>query len=232
MIQLRKSTDRGDADHGWLKSKHTFSFADYYSEEHMGFRSLRVINEDRIKGGTGFGAHAHRDMEIISYVISGSLQHQDSMGTKAVIRTGEVQRMSAGSGVTHSEMNGEADESTHFFQIWIMPKNKGIPPGYGQKSFEAELNSKPHVLVVSEDGREGSIAINQDADLYISRLKAEESFDFKVRKGRGIWIQVIRGGITVLGNKLQAGDALKIENELLLSVRANESSELLMFDLA
>lgn len=231
-MQLRKSNARGTADHGWLKSRHTFAFADYYAPEHMGFRSLRVINEDRIKAGSGFGAHPHRDMEIISYVVKGSLQHKDSMGTKAVILPGEVQRMSAGSGVTHSEMNNEAGSETHFFQIWIMPKDKGIEPGYGQKSFEAALNSKKMVLVVSGDARDGSIGINQDADLYISRLKAEDSLEFKVRKNRGVWIQVVNGDVCVHGNKLHTGDAVAFENEDAISILASGSSEIMLFDLA
>lgn len=230
-MRLRKSTERGNADHGWLKSKHTFSFADYHEPKHMGFRDLRVINEDRIQGGTGFGAHGHRDMEIISYVVSGSLQHNDSIGTKAVILPGEVQRMSAGSGVTHSEMNNEPAKETHFFQIWVMPKDKGIQPGYDQKSFEIELNSKKLVLVVSGDGRDGSIGINQDADLYIARLKAKDSLEFKSRAGRGVWIQVVRGEITVQDSKLQTGDALALEDEATISIAASESSEFMLFDL-
>lgn len=232
MLQLRKSQDRGIANHGWLKSKHTFSFAEYYDPEHMGFRSLRVINEDRIEGGTGFGAHPHRDMEIISYVIKGALEHKDSMGTKAIIKPGEVQRMSAGAGVVHSEYNALPDEETHFFQIWITPKTRGGDPGYGQKSFEEDLNSKKLVLVMSPDGRDGSIGIKQDADMYISRLKANDALDFKVRESRGVWVQVVKGDLSINGKTLTAGDALSFEAEELLQVKATENSEIILFDLA
>lgn len=232
MLQLRKSNERGFANHGWLKSRHTFSFAEYYDPKHMGFRSLRVINEDRIEGGTGFGAHPHRDMEIISYVVQGALEHQDSMGTRSVIRPGEVQRMSAGSGVMHSEYNANPDKESHFFQIWIQPNQKGGTPGYGQKSFEADLNSKKMVLVVSQEGREGSIAIKQDADLYISRLKQNEDIEFKLRPGRGAWIQVVRGRLSINGQDISAGDALSFESEELLKIKAEADSELLLFDLA
>lgn len=232
MRQLRKSQDRGDANHGWLKSKHTFSFADYYDPNFMGFRSLRVINEDRIEGGTGFGAHPHRDMEIISYVVKGALEHKDSMGTKAIIKPGEVQRMSAGTGVVHSEYNAMPDEETHFFQIWIQPKTRGGNPGYGQKSFEADLNSKKLVLVMSEDGRDGSINIKQDADMYISRLSVGDHLEFTVRDTRGAWIQVIRGRLTVNDQELTTGDALAFEAEELLKFKATDKSEFILFDLA
>lgn len=232
MLQLRKSQDRGIANHGWLKSKHTFSFADYYDPEFMGFRSLRVINEDRIDGGTGFGAHPHRDMEIISYVVKGALEHKDSMGTKAIIRPGEVQRMSAGTGVVHSEYNAMPDEETHFFQIWIQPKSRGGNPGYGQKSFENELNSNQLVLVMSEEGRDGSISIKQDADIYISRLPAGADLELKVRKTRGAWVQVVSGKLTVNGKELTTGDAISFEDEELLTFKAEDKSEIILFDLA
>jgi hypothetical protein len=231
-IQLLKSKDRGHASHGWLDSMHTFSFADYYNPQRMGFRTLRVINEDRIDGGTGFGAHPHRDMEIISYVVKGALQHQDSMGTKATILPGEVQRMSAGSGITHSEVNAIKDDVSHFFQIWILPKTPGGAPGYGQKSFAKELESQKLVLVVSEDARDGSIGIKQDADLYISRLKAKESLEFTLRSGRGAWVQMVRGQVEVNGKKLQTGDAFSTESPGSLHFEASENSEFLLFDLA
>lgn len=232
MLQLRKSTERGLGDHGWLKSRHSFSFADYYDPSNMGFRSLRVINEDRIEGGTGFGAHPHHDMEIISYVVKGALTHEDSMGNKTVIRPGEVQRMSAGSGVVHAEKNESSDDETHFFQIWIQPNSRGGVPGYGQRSFENELNTKKLVLVVSGDARNGSIGIKQDADLYLSRPKAGDVVDFDLRKGRGAWIQVVRGKIEVNGKTLNAGDGLASSDETRLSIRAEEASEFMLFDLA
>ncbi len=231
MLNIRKSEDRGNADHGWLKSRHTFSFADYHDPKFMGFRSLRVINEDRIDGGTGFGKHGHRDMEIISYVVDGALAHKDSMGNEAIILPGEVQRLTAGTGITHSEHNYKPKDVTHFFQIWIVPKKNGVQPGYGQKSFEKDFNSKNLVLVVSEDGRDGSIKINQDADVYISRLKENEKLSFSLRPNRGAWVQVVRGEIKVNEKVVKAGDALAIEDLALIDFNAKQNSELILFDL-
>jgi redox-sensitive bicupin YhaK (pirin superfamily) len=235
MFQVRKSDDRGLANHGWLKSRHTFSFAEYYDPNHMGFHSLRVINEDRIDSGTGFGSHPHRDMEIISYVVTGALEHKDSMGTKAIIKPGEVQRMSAGTGVVHSEYNANPNGETHFFQVWIQPKERGGVPGYGQKSFAKELAEKPLVLVISPDGRDGSIEIKQDADMYISRLKQNLAVEFALRQKRGAWIQVIRGRVNVNGKEIKTGDAVSFENQsssdLKISISGLESSELILFDL-
>lgn len=230
MLQLRKSEERGSANHGWLKSHHTFSFADYYDPKHMHYRTLRVINEDFIKGGTGFGAHPHKDMEIITYLVQGGLKHEDSMGNVAVIKPGEVQRMTAGTGVVHSEHALPGDE-VHLFQIWIMPNQKGGPSGYGQKSFEKELNSEKMVLVVSADERSGSLGIKQDADMYISRLKKDEAVDFKLRPSRGAWLQVVKGKYDVNGKLISAGDALSFENEELLQIKALDSSEFILFDL-
>ena len=232
MITIRKSNERGDANHGWLRSKHTFSFADYHDPKHMGFRTLRVINEDRIDGGTGFGKHSHRDMEIISYVKNGGLKHKDSMGNETVILPGEVQRLSAGTGITHSEHNHQANDVTHFFQIWIMPNKNSLTPGYGQKSFENELNSKPLVLVVSEDGRDGSIKINQSADMYISRLKNGDELDFKLKPGRAAWIQVIDGNLSISGKKVSAGDAVSVEDADTIQISAADKSEIILFDFA
>lgn len=232
MLQVRKSEERGIGSHGWLNSHHTFSFANYYDPKFLNFRSLRVINEDRIDGGTGFGAHPHNNMEIISYVVSGALEHSDSIGTKAVIRPGEVQKMSAGTGVVHSEYNKMESEQTHFFQIWITPKEAGGSPSYGQKSFEKELNEKKLVLVISESGRDGSIEIKQDADLYISRLKSGESIEFKIRSGRGVWAQVVKGHIYVNGVEFHTGDGFSDNDQELLKISAMADSEFMLFDLA
>lgn len=232
MLQLRKSEERGQAHHGWLKSQHTFSFAEYYDPDFMGFRSLRVINEDYIAGGKGFGTHPHRDMEIITYVVKGALEHQDSMGTKAVIRPGEVQHMSAGTGIMHSEYNAHPTDEVHLLQIWIQPQARGGTPRYGQKSFESELNSKKLVLVASQDGRDGSIPINQDADMFISRLKDGDTLDYKIRTRRGVWLQLIKGQIEANGKELFAGDALSFEIEDALQIKAHDNSEFILFDLA
>lgn len=231
MLTIRRSDQRGYANHGWLKSHHSFSFANYYDPMHMGFRSLRVINEDLIAGGMGFGTHPHRDMEIITYVTRGALEHKDSMGTREVILPGEVQHMSAGTGVAHSEYNPRDDEETHLFQIWIMPDRDGHKPRYGQKSFEEALQSKSLVLVASHTGREGSIPIHQDADMYISRLKNEGTLEFAIRPGRGVWIQVARGQIEVNGSLLETGDAISGNDPETLKILAKEDSELIIFDL-
>lgn len=230
-MMIRKSNDRGLADHGWLKSRHTFSFSEYYDPEQMGFGVLRVINEDRIAGGTGFGTHPHADMEIISYVISGGLKHQDSMGNQTVILPGEVQRMSAGTGVRHSEFNQQENQETHFLQIWIIPNKKGLKPGYGQKSFEQDLSEKEMVLVISEFGKDGSISINQDANIFISRLKTGKEIKFNNQNDRRTWIQVIRGKVLVNNQNLEAGDAAGITDELELTVKSSIDTELMIFDL-
>lgn len=232
MMNIRKSTQRGLANHGWLKSHHTFSFADYYDASQMGFRSLRVINEDKIAAGTGFGAHPHRDMEIISYVVKGALEHKDSMGNVSVIRPGDVQRMSAGTGVTHSESNKNSDGETHFFQIWITPKEKGIAPGYGQKSFTEALQNNKLVLVISPDGREGSISIHQDANVYISRLEAGQTIEFPVSAGRGVWTQVVSGHLQLNDHEISSGDGASSTGETRLRFKAIEKSEVMIFDLA
>lgn len=232
MFEILKSENRGNADHGWLKSRHTFSFADYYNPRYMGFRNLRVINEDRVAGGMGFGKHGHRDMEIISYVVKGALLHEDSTGNKTVIRPGEVQRMSAGTGVLHSEYNQDQENDAHFFQIWITPNKDGAPFSYGQKSFEEDIRNKDMVLVISETGRDGSISINQDADLYVSNLKKDQPVEFNIKPGRHVWIQMIKGSLDVNGEKIETGDGLRTSKEQLLKIKARNDSEFMLFDLA
>jgi redox-sensitive bicupin YhaK (pirin superfamily) len=232
MFEILKSQNRGKADHGWLKSHHTFSFADYYNPEFMNFRNLRVINEDHIAGGKGFGMHGHKDMEIITYVVSGGLLHEDSAGNKAVILPGEVQRMSAGRGIHHSEYNEKQDSDVHLFQIWITPNKTGVQFSYGQKSFEADIKNKDMVLVISEDGHDGSISINQDADLYISNLKKGRSVNFSIRPNRYIWIQVIHGELEVNGEKIETGDGLRASDLQLLGISALDDSEFMLFDLS
>lgn len=231
MLTVRRSNDRGLTEHGWLKSRHTFSFAEYYDPEHMHFGPLRVINEDRIAASSGFDTHPHRDMEIISYVISGGLQHRDSMGNVAVIKPGEVQRMSAGTGVLHSEYNDESDKETHFFQIWIMPNKRGVQPGYGQKSFEKELASQKLVHVISTDGRDGTIGIHQDADMYISRLKKSEELEFEIGDDRRMWLQVVKGNVEVNGEKLATGDAIAATDVATANIKASDDSEMILFKL-
>jgi redox-sensitive bicupin YhaK (pirin superfamily) len=229
---IRRANERGYADHGWLKSFHTFSFADYYAPAHMGFRSLRVINEDRVEGGKGFGTHPHRDMEIISYVLSGALQHRDSMGTGSVIRPGDVQRMSAGTGVTHSEFNASPSELVHFLQIWIMPDQRGHAPGYEQKHFsEAERSGKLR-LVASKDGRDGSVTVHQDASLYAGLLEPRARVEHQLASGRSAWLHVARGSVSVDGEQLSTGDAAAIDTAGQIALVANEASEILLFDLA
>ncbi len=230
MIQLRKAHDRGHANHGWLDSWHTFSFADYRDPRHMGFSALRVINEDRVSPGEGFPMHPHRDMEIITYVLEGALEHKDSLGTGSVIRPGEIQRMSAGTGIRHSEFNHSPNEPVHLLQIWILPDRQGVKPGYEQKRIDtAELNDTLR-LVASPDGRDGSVTIQQDALLYAARLNGKEVMH-ALAPGRHAWIQVARGTVRVNGTMLQAGDGAGIENESSLRLAADGSAEVLLFDL-
>jgi len=229
MITIRKAEDRGHFDHGWLDTYHTFSFADYHDPAHMGFRALRVINDDRVEAGRGFGTHGHRDMEIITYVLEGELSHQDSMGNGSVIRPGEVQRMSAGTGVMHSEKNA-SDELVHLLQIWILPERHGITPSYEQKVFPPAERDGRLRLVASHDGREGSVTIHQDADLYTTTLRDGASVTHDVRPGRYAWVQVARGSVTVNGQPLTAGDGAAIEAEAGVTIAGN--GEVLLFDLA
>ena len=231
MINIRKSAERGLAEHGWLKSRHTFSFANYHDPAHMGYSVLRVINEDRIEGATGFGRHSHRDMEIISYVIDGALEHEDSMGTKAVIVPGEVQRMSAGTGIQHSEQNRLKDRETHFLQIWIVPEKNGIVPSYEQKSFAGSFGCSDLILVGSKHGRDGSIVINQDVDLYACKAVEAGEKHYRSFVHRHLWIQMIRGEVQVEGQTLLAGDGAAIGGVELLVIQWSKGSEFLLFDL-
>jgi redox-sensitive bicupin YhaK (pirin superfamily) len=231
-MQIRKAAERGYADHGWLKSFHTFSFADYHDPDHMGFRALRVINEDRVAPGKGFGTHPHRDMEIVSYVLDGALEHKDSMGTGSVIKPGDVQRMSAGTGVLHSEFNGSKQDLVHFLQIWILPDRRGHEPGYEQKTFAAADKRGKLRLVASPDGAEGSVTIHQDARLYAGLFDGDEKATFEVKSGRGAWIHVARGSVEVNGTKLDAGDAAAIDEAGTLGLASGKGAEVLVFDLA
>jgi redox-sensitive bicupin YhaK (pirin superfamily) len=232
MITVRKAQERGHARHGWLESFHTFSFAGYHDPEHMGFRDLRVINEDRVEPQRGFGTHSHRDMEIVSYVLEGALAHRDSLGNGSVIRPGDVQRMSAGTGVSHSEMNPAADERVHFLQIWILPERDGLPPSYEQKHFPAAERAGVLCMVASGDAREGSIRIHQDVDLYASLLAAGQAVTHALRPGRHAWLQVARGRCALNGVPLEAGDGAAVSEERSLEIRASSGAELLLFDLA
>lgn len=231
MITVRKSAARGLGDHGWLKSHHTFSFANYYDPRHMGFRQLRVINEDTVAPGRGFGAHQHENMEIISIVMEGALAHKDSTGGEGVLRRGEVQRMSAGTGVVHSEFNGSDSEPVHFFQIWIMPERAGIEPGYEQKMFPDDERRGKLRLVVAPGEEEGALNIHQDARVYASILDDGQRVEHSLTNGRGAWLQVARGSVTVNGTALNAGDGAAIENEPTLEIVATDTAELLLFDL-
>lgn len=237
MMTLRKAAERGHANHGWLDSHHTFSFADYYDQKHMGFRALRVINDDRVAAGRGFGTHSHRDMEIISYVLEGELAHKDSMGTGAVIRPGDVQRMSAGTGVTHSEMNPSKTQAVHFLQIWLLPAKQGIAPSYEQKTF-AEADKRGQLrLVASADGRDGSISIHTDASVYAGLFRDGERAELELAAGRHAWVQVARGQVRIGEHVLAEGDGLAVSGERAVIVEgvaggADGDGEVLVFDLA
>jgi len=231
MLEVRKSSDRGLADHGWLKSRHSFSFADYFDPAHVEFGALRVINEDRVAPGGGFGTHPHRDMEIISYVLAGELGHRDSMGNGSVIRPGDVQRMSAGTGVFHSEMNPSQTEPVHFLQIWIRPDRMGVKPGYEQKHFtDAEKRGRLR-LVVSGDGADGSVRIHQDARVYVGLFDGVERASLQMADNRHIYVHVARGAITVNDTRLDAGDALKITDAAAIEICEGNKAEVLVFDL-
>jgi redox-sensitive bicupin YhaK (pirin superfamily) len=232
MLSLRRADERGHADHGWLESYHTFSFADYQDPAHMGFRVLRVINEDRVQPGKGFGTHGHRDMEIVSYVLEGALAHKDSMGNGSTIVPGDVQRMSAGTGVLHSEFNGARDAVVHFLQIWILPDRAGHEPGYEQKNFSNEEKRGRLRLVASPDGAEGSVTLHADARIFATRLDAGASAAHTVRAGRHAWVHVASGAVDVAGNRLSAGDAASTSDAGAIELRgADGGCEVLVFDL-
>ncbi|HTN50675.1 MAG TPA: pirin family protein [Burkholderiaceae bacterium] len=231
MVSIRRSAERGYADHGWLKSFHSFSFAEYHDPEHMGFGPLRVINEDRVAPGMGFGTHGHRDMEIISYVLSGELAHRDSMGNGSVIRPGDVQRMSAGRGVMHSEFNHAKSDTTHFLQIWIQPDRNGIAPSYEEKRFEVADRRGRLRLVASPDGAEGSVRIHQDARVLAGLFDGDESATLEVAAGRRVYVHVARGSVRVNGAALDAGDAAKLTEVERITVSGGEAAEVLVFDL-
>jgi hypothetical protein len=232
MITIRPADERGGANHGWLDTRHTFSFSGYYDPRHMGFRALRVINEDRVAPGRGFGTHGHRDMEILSYVVSGGLGHRDSTGKSEVIRPHEWQRMTAGTGVQHSEMNASKTEPVHFFQIWIMPEAENIRPGHEQRLFAPEEKTGRLRLVASRDGREGSLKIHQDVSVYNALLRGGGAVEHHLEPGRHAWLQVVRGTVALNGTRLGAGDGAAVSEESTLKISAGDESEVILFDLA
>jgi quercetin 2,3-dioxygenase len=232
MITIRKSADRGRTKIDWLDSRHTFSFGEYYDSAQSGFRALRVINEDRVRAGAGFPTHGHRDMEIVTYVLEGALEHKDSLGTGSIIRVGEVQRMSAGSGITHSEFNHSQSEPVHFLQIWIVPSARGIAPGYEQREIEVGKARGAFVPIATSDGRDKSVKIHQDAALSMAKLERGQTLDIDLKAGRHGWIQVARGGVAVNKTPLAEGDGAAISDESKVSVVAEAPAEVLFFDLA
>ena len=231
MIKVRKANERGAVNLGWLDSKHSFSFGDFYDPEHMGFGSLRVINDDTVQPGQGFGTHPHRDMEIISYVIDGALEHKDSMGNGAVMRSGEVQRMTAGTGVSHSEFNHSKEDLVHFLQIWVLPEAQSLAPGYEQKNFSVEDKTNRLRLVASRDGADGSVTIHQDMRIYASVLTPGTSLTHSLADGRQAWIQVASGDVTVAGESLSSGDGIAVAEIDSIDVKAGTESEILLFDM-
>jgi redox-sensitive bicupin YhaK (pirin superfamily) len=232
MITVRPAAERGQTRLDWLDSRHSFSFGDYYDPAHNQFRSLRVLNDDRVAPGTGFGMHPHRDFEIVTYVVSGALEHKDSLGTGSVVRPGEVQRMSAGTGILHSEFNPSENEPVHLLQIWLTPERRGLTPGYEQKAFPEANRRGQWRLVASQSGRDGSMTIHQDAELFATILEAGETARQTLRPGRHGWLQVARGAVTLNGRALVAGDGAAISEESAVTVKATEAAELLLFDLA
>ena len=231
MITVRPAVERGHFDHGWLDTYHTFSFASYHDPKHMGFRSLRVINDDRVKPAEGFGTHAHRDMEILTWVLEGALQHKDSMGNGSIIRPGDIQRMSAGIGVTHSEFNPSRDEPVHLLQIWLLPRQRGLTPGYEEKQFPEATRRSRLRLIAAGDGRDGAVTIHQDADLWTALLEPGESVRHALQPGRHAWLHVARGTVVANGMRLAEGDGAAISDEPAVDVKAIDRTEILLFDL-
>ena len=231
MMQIIRSADRGHADHGWLNARHTFSFAEYHNPDMMGFGPLRVINEDRIDPGKGFGTHSHRDMEIVTYIIEGGLEHKDNMGNGSVIRPGDLQRMTAGTGVMHSEFNASQDEQVHLLQIWILPERNSLTPGYEEKHFSAEARLNQWRLVGSRDGRAGSLTIHQDVDLYAAVLKAGQDLEFEFQANRRGFLQLVYGDLVANNHQLSAGDGAAMETAQVLTISASSDAEILLFDM-
>lgn len=232
MIAIRRSSERGHFNHGWLDTFHTFSFGDYYDPAQVQFRALRVMNEDRVAAGQGFGMHPHRDMEIVTYVLSGALAHRDSLGNGETLRPGELQRMTAGTGIRHSEFNPSPTEGVHLYQIWLLPERTGLTPGYEQKAFASEGRHNRWQLVASPNADEGSLHIHQDARLYLADLDAGQSLERAIAHGRHAWLQVLRGAVDVSGQRLSAGDGAALSDESSLNLTANEAAEVMLFDLA
>jgi redox-sensitive bicupin YhaK (pirin superfamily) len=232
MLRLRKSSDRGHFNHGWLDTYHTFSFSEYYDPAHSQFRSLRVMNEDRVAPGQGFGMHGHRDMEILTFVLSGELQHKDSLGNGEVLRPGEVQQMTAGSGIRHSEFNPSSTEPVHLYQVWLLPERQGLPPSYAQKAFDAAGRDNRWQVAAARDGREGSLTIHQDATILRASLAPGKSLEYALAPNRHAWLQVLAGEVSIAGNHLSAGDGLAVSDETSLAVAASQPADLLLFDLA
>lgn len=232
MIKVRKAAERGHAHHGWLEAYHTFSFAGYVDRDHVHFRSLRVMNEDRVAPGQGFGTHPHNDMEIVTYVLEGALEHKDSMGNGEVLRPGELQRMTAGTGITHSEFNPSADEPVHLYQIWLFPDRKGHTPSYEQKRFPDDQLSNRLRVVASPDAEDGSLLIHQDAKIFLSKLKAGAVVEHLLAESRHAWLQVLRGSVTLNGQPLATSDGAAVSEERMLKIEADENAEIMLFDLA
>ncbi|WP_425396338.1 pirin family protein [Aeoliella sp.] len=232
MLRVRKASDRGHANHGWLDTYHTFSFSSYYDPEHMGFRSLRVMNEDWVAPGKGFGTHPHDNMEIVTYVLEGALEHKDSMGYGEVLRPGEFQRITAGTGITHSEFNPSATEATHLYQIWLLPEARDLEPSYEQKRFDDQAMRNQLKLVASPAGVGGALAIHQDAQIYLAKLDADAQVKHEIPSGRHAWLQVLRGSVTAADQTFDAGDGLAVSDEPHLTVQATSDAEVMLFDLA